>query len=320
MSDSPSGLVCGFTEAELRTNKVLQEDWYHTIEILPGLFTKGRRHRNLALTRALLRHCQIENMNCLDVGAMDCLITILMKRRGAATVIAQDVLPSTSHVDFLKKALGVEFDYVCGNLADLGSIAKQRGFPLFDVIVFSGVLYHMLDPFTGLALMRGLLRTGGLFLIETTAAVDRTMAAYFNANGRFLPHTNYWQVSLECLDYMLRFLRLAPLDCVHFLRSKQSPLPMCRIAVVCRAVQDAVAGQDDEWMMRISEDQVVKTFLDSEALRIGSSDVKYSENGHDLIFREDSGTVNLYETVCARKQSVIDDVDARLGLKLDAKF
>jgi len=41
-------------------DSLFEELWYHSIELLPGKFTKGHDHTNVAVTRTLLRGCEIE--------------------------------------------------------------------------------------------------------------------------------------------------------------------------------------------------------------------------------------------------------------------
>jgi hypothetical protein len=58
-----------------------QSDWYYSIALLPGRFTRGREFPNVALTRPLLRRCQVERQRCLDIGTMEGLIPVLLSRR-----------------------------------------------------------------------------------------------------------------------------------------------------------------------------------------------------------------------------------------------
>ena len=110
-----------------------------------------------------------------------CLTSILLNRRGASKVVAQDIKPRDEHVELLKDYLDVDFDYISGcTLTELRAITKELNVHPFDLVVFSGVLYHVFSPLNVLALMRGMVRNGGLFVIETAAMVDDSMEMYFN--------------------------------------------------------------------------------------------------------------------------------------------
>lgn len=304
----------------IEQDPVFQEPWYHTIEVHPGLFTPGSDFRNIALTRAMLRGAAIEGRRCLDIGAMDCLVSLLLHRRGAAHVAAHDIQPRPTHVDFLRRVLGLEVSYHDEPLVELAGALRRAGLHPFDVVVFSGVLYHMFDPFAGLATVRGLVRTGGIVIVETSALVHDEHSAWFNAGGRFFPGTNYWQVTLPCLDYMLRFLRLAPLDCAWFEhpRSKHSPHPICRIAIACRATAEVLAEPGDQWMREKGETKHHRAFLDWRSVRSDAPEVPYAPATRGLVERPASGSIDLLATVRATKPLRLDDLENQVRLRLGA--
>ena len=99
-------------------------------------------------------------------------MTLLLERRGAAEVLGYDMLLRSDRLDLVKEALGADFGLIGGiDLADLPPAMIAAGHDPFDVVVFSGVLYHMFDPLTGLAVVRGLVRDGGICLVETATVL-----------------------------------------------------------------------------------------------------------------------------------------------------
>lgn len=317
----------------LENDKVFQEKWYHSIELFPGRFTNGRDYQNIALTRALLRGCELENMSCLDIGAADFLITLLLLRRGAKTVAAYDreditKVESTKKVErakLLKGIFNVNFDYIQGiGLSELPSKCKKLGSSPFDIVVFSGVLYHMFDPLAGLAIVRGLVRNGGLLVIETAAILDNSMAMHFNAEGRFGQGANYFQVSVECLDYLLRFLRLMPLDCIYF-RQEKNQKKLGRVGIVCQAVDHCIPCQRDMWMRKSEQAGLMSNdfseFLDwNHVMSNGLPDVKYKSQNKYLSFHQDTKTVNIFKTIQKSPRFRVDNPDEQIRLKLNAKW
>jgi SAM-dependent methyltransferase len=326
---SPSGS----TDGDIRDTAVFQGNWYHSIELLPGLYTAGKGHRNIALIRDLLRRCEIEGMNCLDVGAADCLSSILMRRRGALNVMAQDIHDRGTKIRFLQDTLHIEFTYVGGtNLSDLKRLSEELGLSSFDVIVFSGVLYHMPDPLTGLLTVRQLVRDGGLILVETAAVADERMVAYFNAHGRLYSGTGtYWLPSVELLEYWLRFAKLMPIDCLYLGRNRPSLAarlrrgskpPLCRIAVACRAMGEFLPF-DDPWLKDEDSPQRVRHFGElRKDDRSGSAgpEVRYVPRSGNLVFRNRTNAVNLYQTVRANKSFGIRSIDEQVRLQLGAAY
>ena len=312
-------------------SSMLQEEWYHSIELSPDKFTKGVDFNNIALTRSLLRGCEVANMNCLDVGAMDFLITLLLLRRKANNVTAYDRLVNVRRADYLKKIFKFDFKYISGvSLSELASIYRKPGSTLFDVIVFSGVLYHMFDPLAGLATIRGLLRNGGILLIETSAIFHNIMCMYFNA-GKFYPYTNYWQITVECLDYLLRFIKLEPLDCVYFVQkeiedtslSHSKSLKLCRVCIACRAVDHCIPCEKDEWMKQSTRglfNNDFREFIDWGIVEDGSfSDVDYKIQNKNNIIRQDTGTINIFKTIQNSPCLEINDLNEQVRLRLNAK-
>src|SRR5204862_4973199 len=88
-------------------------------------------------------------------------------------------------IGLLQRIYGTAFDYVAGlQLAELPSRLDAEGGRFFDLVVFSGVLYHMINPLGLLATARGFCKAGGLFLIETPVTQRPETSVIFNAKGK----------------------------------------------------------------------------------------------------------------------------------------
>src|SRR5436309_1983467 len=67
--------------------------WYYSVELMPGLVTKGQYPDDFPmLPRILMRNCDLRGATCLDVGSMEGLIAVLMCRQGAKAVLATDAI------------------------------------------------------------------------------------------------------------------------------------------------------------------------------------------------------------------------------------
>ena len=63
--------------------------WYYSVERLPDIITKGIYPEKLPhLPRMLLRNCDLNGADCLDIGSMEGLVPALMCRQGARRVLA----------------------------------------------------------------------------------------------------------------------------------------------------------------------------------------------------------------------------------------
>jgi SAM-dependent methyltransferase len=240
-------------------------NWYYTVELAPGEHTAGHRHANVAATRALLRGVDLASTSCLDIGTQEAMLPVLMKRAGAAYVAAYDRLDLGERIGKVKRAYAVEFDYIGGRrLADLPAELEARSRRVVDVVVFSGVMYHMINPLGGLATARSFCRAGGVFLIETAAMQSREMALHFNAEGRLYgSHANFFVPTTACLDYFLRMLGLRPLRGAYIGAAADGSVN--RVAVLCRGEPRAVPlSPGDDWC---GEANVMSNFADDASLQ-----------------------------------------------------
>jgi 2-polyprenyl-3-methyl-5-hydroxy-6-metoxy-1,4-benzoquinol methylase len=295
--------------------------WYYSIELAPGVTTKGLRFKNVALTRELLRRTAVERRRCLDIGIMEGLVATLLERRGAASVVGYDRVERPSKLDLVRAALDSKYELVAGmKLAELPQALQQRQHAPFDVVVFSGVLYHMFDPLSGLATVRGLVRDGGILIVETATVMNAEMAAYFNAKGRFASGTNYWDVSAGMLEYMLRMLRLRPLDAVCFRERSVagSELTVGRGAVACRAVERFLPEADDQWMLNPQLALDFNEFVDWKRTASTAPAVAYDAERPGLVRRSAELGIDLAASLAATAEFKVSD--AQIALPLGAKF
>jgi len=220
--------------------------WYYSMEMEPGKLTSGQTFQNVGLTRTLLKRTDVNDQNCLDIGTMEGLIPILMQRRGARTVTAYD-RPSalTSRIAAVKKRFDANFDFVSG--FPLAELPAGVGHRTFDVVVMSGVLYHLFSPLAGLAIARGLVRNGGIMIVETAAIIADEPAMHWNSASRFKGES-YFYPSVTCLDYFMRFLRMEIIDSTFLEWGTIDGLLIARVAFACRAVRDVAGDPSDHFI------------------------------------------------------------------------
>ncbi len=229
----------------------MSNKWYYTIEIEKGVYTEGHSHNNIALTRKLLRNVNIQNNTCIDIGTQEAVIPILLKKSGAGTVVGYDRYALSEKINKVRNAYQVDFDYVSGiQLIDLPEKLDEAGYErYFDLVVFSGVLYHMINPLGLMALVRSLSKIDGLFLIETAAINDSKEMLLFNSRGELYGRqgSTYFVPTTSWLDYTLRMVGLMPIKAIY-LGNINNPI---RLALLCRS-QSAPCPleKDDEWVFK----------------------------------------------------------------------
>ena len=189
--------------AELQ-RKVDELLWYHTIDVAPGVNTKGMFDNRHSLS--MIPFPDVEGKRCLDIGTWDGLYAYEMERRGAAEVVALDV-PDLSDVDYPPEArndpsfdvhqtaeqprpAGFEllhdlFDskvqWKAGNIYDVNP--EELG--TFDVVVIGSLLVHLRDPVRALDAVRTVTK-GELLVadyVDTAIAIRTRKRAMFELRG-----------------------------------------------------------------------------------------------------------------------------------------
>lgn len=241
--------------------------WYYSIELAPELFTPGQKHLNLGLTRDLLSRCEVKGRRCLDIGTMEAAVPVLLSRRGAASVVAVDGMNCDEKVRIVKHYTGARFNYHGGvTHARTGPLVRRRYGGNFDLVVLSGVLYHCFGPLHVLAMARSLVRTGGLMIVETFTAVDMQQAMFFNARGTLSSDpSTYFLISVPLLEYLLRYFKLTPIDCVASHPVTIEGRKCARVAITCRATNELGPGADP-WMEEAAGEVDYLTLIDWDSI------------------------------------------------------
>lgn len=155
--------------------------WYHTIDVMPGVTTKGWFDLRHAL--GLLPIPDLHGKRCLDVGTWDGFYAYEMERRGAEEVVAIDVpdLAEVDHPPEVRTDPAVDLSGTTGQDRAAGfhllhevldSKVEWRGLSIydldpadigaFDFVVVGSLLVHLRDPVRALDAVRRVTR--GQFL------------------------------------------------------------------------------------------------------------------------------------------------------------
>jgi SAM-dependent methyltransferase len=171
------------TDAEAARARVAELDWWHTIEVAPGVVTPGGWDLRPTAER-LPWPPSLAGMRCLDIGTMDGFWAFELERRGASEVVAGDVLDATRLDHFFADrlrgrqhrrpsernfALAAELR---GSQIELRDLNVYELDPAevgeFDLVVMGYVLQMLRDPLRGLEAVRRVCR-GHLILLETVS-------------------------------------------------------------------------------------------------------------------------------------------------------
>jgi len=284
--------------ANLSDQDIQDFQWYYRVELRPGVFTGvfgNKKRRTSRLVRNLAKQIDVRGRRVLEIGCQEAVQSVLFAKKGA-DVVAYDRLDLTDRIELMKEAYGVEFDYAKGlGLSELKDHLQTDGNAQFDVVMFAGVMYHMIDPLRGLGEVRSFCRQGGIVVVETSIWASDHPAYMFNMEGQMFQNSCYFVPSLAALDYSLRMLRLRPIDC-SFVSAPDYDFG--RLAVVCRAENEVVGEISDTWIRKkfLSQDFGI-VGLDYRELRSNAPPVPYELlNPDNLIRRETTDSVDLYQT------------------------
>lgn len=185
---------------------VCGREWYHTIELAPGLETPGWFDTRTIVGKLPFPR-SMRGMRCLDVGTFDGFWALHMEASGAAEVLCIDLLDplgwdlpldsSRELIDILeqRKQGGRGFEIVTDALGS--SVIRQEcsvydlspaRVGTFDFVYFGSLLLHLRDPVGALEAVRSVCR-GQMLLVDAidpylTLLHPRRAVAHFDGLGR----------------------------------------------------------------------------------------------------------------------------------------
>jgi tRNA (mo5U34)-methyltransferase len=201
--------------AELR-EQIEGRQWYHTLDLAPGLRTPG--WFDLRRTAAEILPPSLAGKRCLDVGTFDGFWAFEMERRGAAEVVAIDILdprrwdwPANSAEEVVaalaeRKRGGAGFELA---REALGSAVERRELSVYELdpadvgsfafVYVGSLLLHLRDPVRALAAVRSVC-SGEAVLVDAidlakTRRFPRQPVATLDGRGR----PWWWKPNLAAL-------------------------------------------------------------------------------------------------------------------------
>ena len=187
-------------------SEVAKIDWWHTIDLGQGVVTPGKGDSAMWLQR-LAMPADLRGKTVLDIGAWDGFYSFAAEQRGASRVLAVDSFVwqgkgggSKAGFELARRALDSKVEDLELEVLD---ISPER-IGTFDVVLFSGVLYHMRHPLLALEKVSSV--TKEMVIIETHVDLMTTKWPAM----RFYPYTeldgdgsNWWGPNPLAVEQML---------------------------------------------------------------------------------------------------------------------
>ena len=161
--------------------RIAGHDWWHAIEVAPGVVTPGGWDLRPTAER-MPWPGPLGGLRCLDVGTMDGFWAFELEGRGAAEVVAVDLLdpgqqdePAGRRRGVAGPARGETFRLAADLLGSRATLLDRNIYDLdpadvgmFDLVTVGYVLQMLRDPLRGLAAVRRVCR-GHVVLLDTVS-------------------------------------------------------------------------------------------------------------------------------------------------------
>jgi tRNA (mo5U34)-methyltransferase len=185
--------------------------WFHSIDLGHGVVTPGSK--SVALLRAesdaIFGSLDLRGKSVLDIGAWNGNFSFEAKRRQAARVLATDHHCWTPEVkgrdtfQLAKAALKLEIDELD---IDVPGLTPER-VGRFDVVLFLGVFYHLVDPIQALQNLAAL--TNEVAVVEShldLANIERPAMVFYPGAELNNDPTNWWGPNRQCMEALLKLV------------------------------------------------------------------------------------------------------------------
>ena len=205
--------------------QIQQYKWFHAVSLGEGITTPGRFSGDTPANWTLfpvyyfLENINIRDMDCIDIGAADGIVSFILKQEGARRVVATDRANRETFL-FLKDYLSLEIDYLPNSSLDNYGIYHklvERGLPAkYDLVMLAGVIYHAYDPLVVMMHARKLLKQNGIMIVETICHPGKDPVLYVNTECEKPvkePNT-YFLPTISCLQAFSRFLSCKALSTI----------------------------------------------------------------------------------------------------------
>ena len=206
----PDGM--SFAEAKALIDSMY---WHHSIDFGDGLVTPSAIGLNGTneFAEALLSRFDLSGRSVLDIGAWTGAYSLYAKRRGAARVVAADKYVWThpffkgrDAFELARKLSGLDID---AHEIDVPFVTPDT-VGVFDVVLFSGVFYHLINP-VHLTRQVSLCARHALVVETHQDALDNPRPAMIFYPGGALngDGSNWWGPNPHCMYEILTELGFA---------------------------------------------------------------------------------------------------------------
>ena len=185
--------------------------WFHSIDLGHGVVTPGKKSLKVLRTEAdaIFRPLDLRAKSVLDIGAWNGYFSFEAKRRQAERVLATDhycwspEINGRATFELARTALKLDVE---GLDVDVPDLTPER-VGQFDVVLFLGVFYHLVDPIRALQNLAAV--TKEVAVIEThldLRMIDRPAMVFYPGTELNDDPTNWWGPNRQCVEALLKLV------------------------------------------------------------------------------------------------------------------
>jgi len=205
-------------DRETLAERVREFPWFHSIDLRYGIITPGFKSPGIhqAEYAAFFDPVEFRGRSVIDIGAWNGAYSFEAKRRGAARVLATDhfvwshpAFRGREAFELARSVLDIDVEAKEMDIVDLSPDSVGT----FDVVLFLGVFYHLLDPIAALQQIAKLTRE--VLIVEThTDALEIGRPAMIMYPGSELSNdpANWWGPNPACMVALLKECGFAKVD------------------------------------------------------------------------------------------------------------
>jgi tRNA (mo5U34)-methyltransferase len=193
-------------------NRMEDLKWWHRIKlpdgrITPGACNHGPDDDQSWMTNRFGLPIDLTGKRVIDIGAADGGFSFEAERRGAKYVMAVEGFEDTGNncsleaFRYAHNSFGSNVNLVTTDFMRIANVDQ------FDIVLFYGVLYHVLEPLSAIQKLFDLCSPGGEVIIETASKNTRNSLPVIQfSNGHDGDPTNYWYPNVMAIYEMAKFV------------------------------------------------------------------------------------------------------------------
>jgi 2-polyprenyl-3-methyl-5-hydroxy-6-metoxy-1,4-benzoquinol methylase len=207
--------VEGYANAALQRDLSVQFEWGHNHDFGSFNLSGAMRDRHINVLATFMKEYgvpehDLRGKRVLDIGCWTGGTSLLLAAMGAEVFAIEEVRKYADCVNYLKNAFGI--DNLEVENRSLYTLDDERFHHRFDIVLYSGVLYHVTDPILSLRIVFNSLKDGGICLLETEAVAGKgSFCEYAGASDTLKKPTdgaprsgwNWFVPSLEAVSRMM---------------------------------------------------------------------------------------------------------------------